>query len=354
MSKFVDTPTLSALAGEALAKYRRVKISAAGSTSTPPTIVYADAGERGIGVVRAAVASGDPVTVHLDNKHGTQPAVAAAAITALANVYPANDGKVTSTPTGLALGKALDAATANSDVIEVLPQQFDSFMDMASKFVIADDFINVVLSDADRLWTSTLTDSGTATIGDAAGGILALAASDGTIGDNDEAYHFTTNEVFLFANGKPLWFEARVALAAADTDGANVIVGFVSAANAVNTLLDNGGGPPASYSGAVFYKVDGGSAWAAEVSIAGTQTAVTLTSPGAPSTTYQKLAIEFIPTSSTTATVNFYIDGTLVGSTTTFTYTSATEMNAGVGVKNGGTSVNTTLNVDYINVAQVR
>lgn len=354
MSKFTDSPALTALAGEAMAKYRRVKVSVAATTSTPPTVVYAGAGERGIGVTRAAVASGDRIGITLFNKQGTIPMVASAAITALSDVYPAASGMVTSTITGLSLGTALDSASATPDVVEVLPKLAEQFSDMAGKFQIRDEFVDMLLTGAERLWTGTQTDSGTITILDAAGGILQLEASDGSIGDNDESYAGTTNEPFLFANGKPIWFEAKVALKAADTDGANVLVGLVSAANAANTILDNGGGPPASYSGAVFYKVDGGSAWAAECSIAGTQTNPTLTAPGAPGVTYQRLAIEFIPTSSTLATVNFYIDGVLVGSTAAFTYTSATEMSAFVGVKNGGTTVNTTLYVDYINVAQVR
>lgn len=355
MSKFIDVPYLTGLAGEALAKYRRVKMTAGGTTSTPPTVGYAGAGERGIGCTRALAASGDPVGVILDSKQGTMPAVAAAAITAMALVYPAANGKVSMVVTGQPLGRAVDAATADGDVIEVLPLAIPSFPDgMAGAFTIRDDFVDLLLTGNERLWTGTQTDTGTITLLDAAGGVLQLEASDGTIGDNDESYCGTTNEPFLFANGKPLYFETRVKLGAADSDGANVGVGLLSAANAANSLLDNGGGPPASYSGIMVFKVDGGSAWQAEASIAGTQTAIALTAPGAPGTSYQRIGIEFIPTSSTVATVNIYIDGVLVGTTAAFTYTSATEMSAFVGVKNGGTSVNTTLHVDYVLVSQVR
>jgi len=37
-------------------------------------------------------------------------------------------------------------------------------------------------------WTSTLTDSGTAAVGDEVGGVVTLSPSDGTVADNDEAY----------------------------------------------------------------------------------------------------------------------------------------------------------------------
>ena len=40
-------------------------------------------------------------------------------------------------------------------------------------------------------------------------------------------------------------------------------MGLCSAAGA-NALLDNGGGPAANYSGAVFYKVDGGTTFGAK------------------------------------------------------------------------------------------
>src|SRR3954462_13666997 len=91
-------------------------------------------------------------------------------------------------------------------------------------------------------WTSVLTDSGTASVGDAAGGILALVASDGTVADNDEAYARTTNELFKFANNKPLLFEARLQFPEANTDDANVLVGLIDAA-AANTIVDDGAGP---------------------------------------------------------------------------------------------------------------
>lgn len=353
MSQTNDTSMLNAIAGEALGKYVRVKPSVGSSVTAPITVVAAGAGERGIGVTRAAVASGEKIAITLYNKQGTMFMVSAAAITALANVYPAASGQASSTASGIALGQALYAATGAGQVIEVLPAVHLDFSDVASFFVLKDDFMDLLLTGNERLWTGTQTDTGTITLLDSAGGVLQLEASDGTIGDNDESYAGTTNEPFLFAANKPIFFETRVKLGAADTDGANVMVGLVSAANAANTILDNGGGPPASYSGVVVFKVDGGTAWQAEASIAGTQTTITLTSPGAPGTSYQKIGINVIPTSSTSATAYIYIDGVLVGSGA-FTYTSATEMSAFVGVKNGGTAVNTTLHVDYVLVAQAR
>ena len=228
-----------------------------------------------------------------------------------------------------------------------LPRQFGFF----------DDFEWMITA---HRWTSVLTDSGTATIGDAAGGILALVASDGTVADNDEAYIRSASEIFLFAAAKPMFCEARLQYTEANTDDANVIFGFASAV-AANHLQDNGAGPLASYSGAVFFKVDGGTNWNVEKSIAGTQTTAELTAANsltksaqtAGGASYQTLRIEAEPHGGGTMDVSFFIDGVLVYKMKDTTYASATEMHVFAGVKNGDTNLET-LNVDYIEAWQLR
>lgn len=349
-----DLPTLNVDAAEALSKYRFVRPD----ITTAKQVYLADIGEKKVlGVTRENVASGGNTTIILANKAGTMLVEASGVISAWAKVYPDNSGKATATPTSTkAFGLALKAAGADGDVIEVLPLLGnDDVFEVLDTFVFFDDFYHYVSAD---IWVATLTNSGTAVEQDAHGGVIQLNASDGTVADNDEAYLFSVNENWLFTNAKPMRFKCRIALVDDDaslSDVANVIAGFVSGANAEDTLLDTGGGPPASYSGAVFYKVETGTAWAAEVSIGATQVAVTLTSPGRPgNAVYQVLEIEFLPVSATSAVVNFYIDGTRVGQTTAWDYSGGTEMNAGVGIKNGDGTTNQTLNVDYIGVEAVR
>lgn len=241
-----------------------------------------------------------------------------------------------------------------SKLLDRLPM----FLQERSLHVIADDFTRDI--DAAE-WVITATDAGSGTVGDAVGGVLALVASDGTVADNDETYAESPNETFLFANNKPLIFEARVQFTEANTDDANILVGVMDAVGA-NSLQDNGAGPPASYSGAVFFKVDGGTVWQTETSIAGTQTTTELsatnannlakTAQTAGGSSYQVLRLEFLPYSSTYAYVNFYIDGRQVAQHD-FLYTSATEMQIALGVKNGGGTLET-LNVDYVVCAQAR
>jgi predicted RecA/RadA family phage recombinase len=99
--------------GEALATRRRVKWSSS-------TVVYADADEACIGVTEHACASGEIVSVRLVNHPGTVKLVAAEALSAGASLYAANDGKVQDTDPGSGTIRyiALEAATANNDVIE--------------------------------------------------------------------------------------------------------------------------------------------------------------------------------------------------------------------------------------------
>lgn len=220
-----------------------------------------------------------------------------------------------------------------------------------------EDFDHMVTADR---WTSVLTDSGSATVGDAAGGVITLTPSDGTVGDNDEAYLHTTKEIFKFAANKPGFVEARLQFTEANTDDANVMFGLADT-SAANHIQDNGAGPLASYSGAVFFKVDGGTLWNTESSIAGTQTTNLLnaatsldkTAKTAGGASYQTLRIEWLPKPGSLMDVMFFIDGVLVDKHENVDITSATEMDVFVGVKNGDTNVEALL-VDYIQAWQTR
>jgi len=227
------------------------------------------------------------------------------------------------------------------------------------QFGVFDDFFEYVSGD---MFTTVASDSGTVSVGDAAGGVLAIVPSDGTVADNDESYVKGTKELFLFAANKPLLFECRAQYTEANTDDANVILGVMNAV-AANALQDNGAGPPASYSGAVFFKADGDTVWSCETSIGGTQTTTQLTASNANNisktaqtaggASYKTFRIEFLPYSSTNADVRFYIDGVLVARHD-FVFTSATEMQLVAGQKNGDTTNVETLNVDFIGCYQRR
>lgn len=222
------------------------------------------------------------------------------------------------------------------------------------QFGFFEDFLEFVTGD---LFTDTSADSGaTVVASDAAGGIVVLTTG---ATDNNEAYLLTTKELFKFALDKTAIFEARIQYAEANTDDANVALGFMSAV-AANSILDNGGGPAASYSGAVFFKVDGGTRWNVESSIAGTQQTTELTSAlsrdklakTAGGSSYQTFRIEVRCANLTEAEISYFIDGVFVYQHIV-DVTSCTEMMAFVGVKAGDTN-SEVVNVDYVSAYQVR
>lgn len=221
---------------------------------------------------------------------------------------------------------------------------------------IEDDFTE----DPDtNKWTATTgtNDGGSATVGDAVGGVLAIKTN---AFDNFEEYVESANETFLFAANKPIRFACRCKFSEANTDDANVIVGLKDAV-AADTLQDNGAGPASSYSGAVFFKEDGQTLWSVEASIAGTQVTAQLTAANsltglaytAASSDYKWLTIEFCPISATSAEIVFGIDGVDVYKIVGDYITSATEMQICLGAKAGGAN-SETLNVDYVSCIQKR
>jgi hypothetical protein len=122
-------------AGEDLVAHRRVRLEAASST-TPPEIVYADAGEQHIGVTTRNVSDGDMVSVKLRNFPGSEEVCAAGTFAYLATLYGAADGKVDDTSSGSAIGVAKEAATAAGDLVEILP--FNVLSTTAGTVSIAD------------------------------------------------------------------------------------------------------------------------------------------------------------------------------------------------------------------------
>lgn len=108
-------------AGEALAAYRRVKVLS-GTTSDPPAVHYADAGEDYIGVTEYAVDSGASVACKLNNFPGTFEieCTVSAAIARGTILYGAADGKVSDASSGTAQGISMEAGVSAA-VIEVAP-----------------------------------------------------------------------------------------------------------------------------------------------------------------------------------------------------------------------------------------
>lgn len=104
-------------ANGALTKYMRVKVTSASST-TPPQVEAAGAGEQHIGYVLKDAATGTPVSIRMRNADGTFQAIAGEVLAVGASLYGAASGMVADTSSGSAIGVALEAATASGDIIE--------------------------------------------------------------------------------------------------------------------------------------------------------------------------------------------------------------------------------------------
>jgi len=101
--------------GEALGAFLRVKIAGATRAAW-----LADAADYGVGTVLEGVAISKDVAIRLWEHGGSHKCVASGAISAGQKVYAAAGGKIAVSGT-LLIGTALDAATADGSVIEVLP-----------------------------------------------------------------------------------------------------------------------------------------------------------------------------------------------------------------------------------------
>ena len=208
-------------------------------------------------------------------------------------------------------------------------------------------------------WTTVASDSGTIVGSDAAGGIIQLNPSDGTVADNDETYLKRTQETFLMAASKPIEAAAYLKFTEGNTDDANIFFGLKDAI-AANTIVDNGG-MATSFSGFGFYKKDGETQWRIIASLSTTQTDVLLSAANSLTKTgytaggsYQKLEVVFLPKNSTQADIEYLIDGVPVYKITDFVFTSATEMQLGFGIKNGADTTVEALLVDWVYAYQKR
>lgn len=114
MSQFVETPTRAFTAGAAIVEYLRVGL-------TSSKLAVAAALVPGIGTIeKEAFAVDEVVAVRMWSAQGTRKMVASAAITADAAVYGAAGGKITSVSNTNAIGIALEAASGDNSIIEVL------------------------------------------------------------------------------------------------------------------------------------------------------------------------------------------------------------------------------------------
>ena len=211
-----------------------------------------------------------------------------------------------------------------------------------------------------HLWTSLAADAGVtapAVSASVAGGVVSMATG---ATDNNEVAVATTNKPFKFADDAPLVFEARTQFSEANTDDANVFLGF-SSALAADQLVDNGAGPAANFSGIGVFKVDSGAngtKWQFVTSIGTTQT-ITVSQHTAGGAAYQVLRVEARAVGSAYVECVPWLNGQQMLDANgrpikhTVDSTSAAAMAAGAYLKAGGANSETLL-TDYVAAYQLR
>lgn len=106
-------------ANGALGARVRVKLTS-GSATDPPQVEAAGAGEQHIGYTKVAVASGGLVAVEGRTGNFVKEVVAAEAFAVGDTLYGGAAGKVQDTSSGSAIGIAVEAATADGDIVRMI------------------------------------------------------------------------------------------------------------------------------------------------------------------------------------------------------------------------------------------
>lgn len=335
MSVGTKKSPISLLAGEALEAHRLVRLH----DSTEGTVVYADAGERAIGVTLNYAASGAKVAIALLHGGECLKVVASGTPAANATLYTANDGKVATAVSGEPIGKNLHVVATSGDYTVLLPYGMAGGDTDKDWVEFEDEFGYYVDSD---FWLLDANDGGAATEQDAHAGVLVLDASDTTVADNDETYLISDNEIYKPAigtvNGEVLAIvKARIKFTEANTDDANVIFGLLGgdSDDVANTLGDNGAGPADANQYIAMWKVDGGTVFQGGVRDTAQDHDTNVGAVASGSWTELKMVISDADITDGELNVEFFVGG-VSGGTKTYAVSGATEMRVIFGVKNGG------------------
>lgn len=227
--------------------------------------------------------------------------------------------------------------------------------DMGLCFRLYDDFLypaSATASDA-MAWTA-LNDgaTGTPAFQDAAGGIFNVVTA---AADNDYAAYSSVAENWLFAAGKPLWFEARFKIAEATPNESTWWFGLMDTLT-TGGMQANALGPLDSYDGALIWKTPETALTVNfETSNAGTQVTGSAFATSI-SNTWHRAGFHFDGATTTGNITPYFHNGTswTVGTSRAITLAGLEEMHIVFGVKAGPTAAAETLQIDYVHCVQLR
>lgn len=224
-----------------------------------------------------------------------------------------------------------------------------------------DDFQGFLTATSTDKYTVVTAVDGTVLQRDSAGGGVDIKSAAASASGNEDCYLAREAETFKPVADKPIIFEAMVQATEDDTNQNNLIVGLTDAV-AANLLVNDGAGPKTSGTTLAFFKKDGGLNWWIHASLSTTQTSVELTAANSldkvahvgSGAAAQRLRIEFMPINSTVGEVRFFIDDVLVYKITDWVFTSATDMQAVCGTKDGDAGDEVTISLFYWFCYQLR
>lgn len=233
--------------------------------------------------------------------------------------------------------------------------RFPAVLDSLDTVYVFDDFTG---DQTDLFAVDTVSDTGTALVGDDVNGVITLTPSDGTVADNDEVYLATPNEIFKFGTNRELYARFRIKFTETSAGVGSVCVGFQNAVGA-DSIVDNTGLPKTSGSFLGIYKTDADTYWKCGSAVNGTATATTSTKTST-STGWQVLEVACKDWDGVTMMATFKVDGEYLKDSNgvvirhAVPIASATEMQMFVGKKLGAATNNDTLLLDYWYGAQTR
>lgn len=155
MSQYTEGGLKTFESGAAIKDYSRIQIGSDRKVTTAGASAVCDGTAE-----RAAFDADEYIPVRLKNAPGTRQMIAAGAISAGASVYAAADGEIAATGSILE-GKALEAATAKGDIIEV----------MTGSANVSNSPASVAATGSDQAGAAAVT-----------GSLVLATASDGTKG----------------------------------------------------------------------------------------------------------------------------------------------------------------------------
>lgn len=219
---------------------------------------------------------------------------------------------------------------------------------------VFDDFLG---DQVDTTAVDTVTDSGTAAVGDDVNGVMTLTPSDGTVADNDEAYLASPNEFLKFGTNREIYLRFKFRYTAVVAADPNWAVGAQNAVGA-NSIVDNGG-VKTSGSTLAIEKKDGETKFRCTTACNGVAV-TTLSNLTMAAATDYVAEIILKDWDGVSCFATFKIDGAYLKDSNGVVIrhevpiASATEMQLFAGIKLGAATNNDTLLLDYWYAAQNR